>query len=177
MMMKFELKLPSTKSLKFKFAKMTIFQSLIFLGLQYVKRECGIREIHCASNEDKTHQCVTLKHISIQIISLRETVEGENFGEFRGFVAIRENFSAKLGGVVSSHERAIRKSCLHKNHIFPQFTKVFPLEKFLTIQYQILGENKSHYCLLINTQEVILADEGHEERNKKKREKSVAVGK
>ena len=61
------------------------------------------------------------------------TSEGDNFGEFQVFVAIRESFLSEFGGM-----RSIR--CWHKRplaHIFfvkivfsHQFTQVFSLESF-----------------------------------------------
>ena len=77
------------------------------------------------------HVCMCT-HLHVGTIQ-RKTFEGDNFGEFQVFVAIRESFLSEFGGM-----RSIR--CWHKRplaHIFfvkivfsHQFTQVFSLESF-----------------------------------------------
>ena len=61
-----------------------------------------------------------------------ETFKGENFCEFRGFVAICKTFLCKIWGcgIFWRHKQAICESFLRKNRIFHQFAKVFSLESF-----------------------------------------------
>ena len=58
--------------------------------------------------------------------------KGENFHEFRGFVAIRESFLREIWGVVSfgvAKASNPRKFSLQKSNYY-QFAKVFSLESF-----------------------------------------------
>ena len=60
-----------------------------------------------------------------------ESFEGENFREFRGFVAIHESFLCKIGGVAPLvlQNQAICESFLCENYIFTNS------QKFFTIRY------------------------------------------
>ena len=62
----------------------------------------------------------------------QETFKGENFHEFRGFVAIRESFLCEIWklGIIWLHQPAICKNFLCENLIFHQFVKVFSCESF-----------------------------------------------
>ena len=61
------------------------------------------------------------------------------FREFRGFVAIREGFFAKFGGVASlaRQKRTIRESFLRENRIFHQFAQVSP-SKVSPVRYSLV---------------------------------------
>ena len=70
-----------------------------------------------------------------------ETCEGENLSEFRGFVAIRESFVHKSGGMVSfSTAQASNPRTPGKSYISPIHESFLP-QKFPTIQYAVRNTN------------------------------------
>ena len=86
------------------------------------------------------NQCIWYWHTcACAAYRIAGNFEGENFCEFRSFVAIRKSFLCKIWGVASFgmvKASNPRKFSL-RNHIFHKFMKVFSLKSFLLYGIQI----------------------------------------
>ena len=102
--------------------------------------DCGIDNMATDDNQMKWQQKTYIivcslnenfsKSRSLSTVQWK-TFKGENFREFRGFVAIYESFLREIGGWgLGGCPLAQQKRAIRENHIFHQFAKVFSLECF-----------------------------------------------